>query len=197
MNNLKISQNGIDELIHSEGIRYQAYKDSVGFWTIGVGHLINLETEKHLLTATLTKNQVMTMFRLDISRFEDCVNKLVKVPLNQNQFDALVSFSFNLGCNALRRSTLLEKLNNGDFLGASNEFKKWNKAGGRAIKGLTLRREREKQLFIKNSNPLELIHAVYNFAKKHNDIKAVSELILKLNKFSNHVEVQKLFKRYR
>lgn len=83
-----------------------------------------------------------------MERFEKGVSDLVKVPLNQNQFDALVSFAFNLGLGNLKSSTLLKKLNASDYIGASKEFERWNRAGGKVLNGLTRRRIAERDLFL-------------------------------------------------
>jgi hypothetical protein len=87
------------------------------------------------------------MLAEDVRRFENCVNDAVKVPLTQNQFDALVSFTFNVGCGALRESTLLRELNDRDYNAARREFARWNKGGGRVLPGLTRRRAAEAKLF--------------------------------------------------
>jgi lysozyme len=84
----------------------------------------------------------------DVARFEDGVNKLVTYTINQNQFDALVDFSFNLGLGNLGSSTLLKKLNAGDIKGAAEEFLRWDKAGGKVLAGLTKRRKAERDLFL-------------------------------------------------
>jgi lysozyme len=86
-------------------------------------------------------------FMEDMRHFEDAVHKLVKVPLKQHQFDALVSFCYNCGEGNLRKSTLLRKVNAGDFAGAAQEFKKWVKAGGTTLKGLVRRRNSESLMF--------------------------------------------------
>lgn len=133
----------------SEGLRLQAYQDQVGKWTIGWGHLIKLPLEEYLLTNPISRDTAERILRLDLTDCEIAVNFLVKVPLNQNQFDALCDFVFNLGTGALERSTLLKKLNAGDYIGASEEFPKWCKAGGKVLRGLVWRRETERFLFLK------------------------------------------------
>ncbi|EDH9820259.1 TPA_asm: lysozyme, partial [Salmonella enterica subsp. enterica serovar Typhimurium] len=80
--------------------------------------------------------------------YENDVSRLVKVKLTQGQFDALVSFAYNLGARTLSSSTLLRKLNSGDYAGAADEFLRWNKAGGKVLNGLTRRREAERALFL-------------------------------------------------
>ncbi len=141
---MKISIKGLNLIKSFEGLELKAYKDSVGVLTIGYG-----STGPHVHEGlVITEEQAEAILKTDISRFERGVTELVKVPLNQNQFDALVSFSFNLGLGNLKSSTLLRKLNSLDYSGAANEFTRWNKAGGRVLTGLTRRREAEKKLFL-------------------------------------------------
>lgn len=141
---MKISKKGLDLIKQFEGLELKAYKDSVGVVTIGYG-----STGPHVsMGMVITQEQAESLLKQDVSRFEKGVSELVKVPLNQNQFDALVSFSFNLGLGNLKSSTLLRKLNFLDYVGAANEFPRWNKAGGVVLKGLTRRREAEKALFL-------------------------------------------------
>ena len=89
------------------------------------------------------------MLKKDLIKFEEGVEKLVEVDINSNQFSALVSFAFNLGCGNLKKSTLLKKLNDGDTEGASDEFLQWVSAGGKRLPGLERRREAERELFCK------------------------------------------------
>lgn len=140
---MKISKKGLELIKAFEGLELKAYKDSVGILTIGYG-----STGSHVKSGmTITKEQAEELLKQDVSRFEKGVNDLVKVPLTQNQFDALVSFSFNLGLGNLKSSTLLRKLNASDYSGAANEFLRWNRAGGVVLKGLTRRRQTEKDIF--------------------------------------------------
>lgn len=141
---MKISQKGIDLIKSFEGLELKAYKDSVGVTTIGYG-----STGSHVsIGMTITKEQSEQLLKKDLERFEKGVSDLVKVPLNQNQFDALVSFAFNLGLGNLKSSTLLKKLNASDYIGASKEFERWNRAGGKVLNGLTRRRIAERDLFL-------------------------------------------------
>lgn len=140
---MKISKKGLDLIKAFEGLELKAYKDSVGILTIGYG-----STGSHVRPGmVITKEQAEELLKQDVSRFEGGVNDVVKVPLTQNQFDALVSFSFNLGLGNLKSSTLLRKLNASDYYGAANEFLRWNKAGGKVLNGLTRRRQAEKDMF--------------------------------------------------
>lgn len=141
---MKISQKGVGLVKKFEGLELKAYKDSVGVVTIGYG-----STGPHVFMGqVITESQAEALLIKDLSRFESGVTELVKVPLTQNQFDALVSFSFNLGLGNLKSSTLLKKLNAKDYIGASKEFERWNKAGGKVLNGLTRRRLDEKELFL-------------------------------------------------
>lgn len=141
---MKTSQKGVDLIRHFEGLSLKAYKDSVGVVTIGYGST----GPQVQMGQTITESQAETLLLKDLSRFEKGVADLVKVPLNQNQFDALVSFSFNLGLGNLKSSTLLRKLNSMDYAGAANEFERWNRAGNKVLAGLTRRRLAEKELFL-------------------------------------------------
>lgn len=141
---MKISQTGLDLIKSFEGLKLKAYQDVVGVWTVGFG-----STGPHVKPGmVITAKQAEDLLRDDVSRFEACVSKQVTVALSQNQFDALVSFAFNLGCGNLGSSTLLKKLNAKDYAGAAAEFPKWNRAGGKVLAGLTRRREAEKALFL-------------------------------------------------
>lgn len=94
-----------------------------------------------------TQEQADYALAVDVEKFEKCVTNALRVPVTQNEFDALCSFAFNVGCEALRGSTLLRKLNGGDFEGAAAEFKRWNKQAGKVLAGLTRRRLAEQELF--------------------------------------------------
>lgn len=104
-----------------------------------------------------TKDQGIATLRKDLLKYEAAVDKLVKVPLDLNQRGALVSFTYNLGEGNFGKSTLLKKVNAKDFVGASKEFAKWNKAGGKVLAGLTRRREAERQLFLSPGKPIDNI----------------------------------------
>lgn len=127
-----------------EGLRLEAYLDTGGVWTIGYGH--TGEEVKRGLTIGLA--QAETWLTEDLREAEGYVSKLVKVGLTQNQFDALVSFVYNIGGTAFGYSTLLRKLNAGDYEGAANQLLRWNKDNGKVIGGLTNRRKKERELFL-------------------------------------------------
>jgi len=141
---MQISENGLDLIRGSEGLSLKAYVCPAGILTIGYGHT-GKDVTPHLV---ITQDQANQLLRQDVARFETSVNELVTVPMTQGMFDALVSFAYNLGAGALQSSTLLKKLNAGDKAGAADEFLRWNKANGQVLKGLTVRRESERVLFL-------------------------------------------------
>ena len=113
-------------------------------WTIGYG-----STGPEIVPGLeITEEQADAYLRADIETAEKCINQCVTGNLTQDQFDALCSFVFNLGCGNLRKSTLLKKINEGDDIGASEEFKRWDKANGKVMAGLTRRRTAEMELFL-------------------------------------------------
>lgn len=143
MANFKYSANGLALTEKFEGLRLDAYQDSVGIWTIGYGHT-GPDVQPSL---TITQEQAEILLAADIAWAAACVDKAVTSAINQNQFDALVDFTFNLGCASLVQSSLLRLVNAGDFAGAAQQFLRWNKAGGQVLKGLTVRRQAEMDLF--------------------------------------------------
>jgi lysozyme len=140
---MKTSQKGIDLIKHFEGTFLTAYYCPAGVLTIGTGHT-GVDV---YVGMTITEKEAEDLLKEDLKKFESCVSKLVKVPLSQGQFDALVSFTFNLGCGSLEESTLLRKLNSGDYEGTSKEFDRWVNAGGKKLEGLVRRRNAEEELF--------------------------------------------------
>lgn len=126
-----------------EGLRLTAYQDMVGVWTIGYGHT-GPEVAPGL---AITQDQADQLLSGDLARFEAGVSRLASVPLNANQFSALVSFSYNLGLGSLQSSTLLKLLNQGDYAGAAAQFPRWDRAGGQEVAGLLTRRLAEQALF--------------------------------------------------
>ncbi|MEM1240390.1 MAG: lysozyme [Cyanobacteria bacterium P01_H01_bin.26] len=126
-----------------EGLRLKAYQDAVGVWTIGYGTTRGVRPGQEISEA-----QAEALLKSDLNRFERDVSQAVRVSINDNQFAALVSFTYNVGSGALRSSTLLRKLNSRDIYGAANEFPRWNRAGGRVLAGLTRRRSAERALFL-------------------------------------------------
>lgn len=139
----QISQSGINKIKKHEALSLTPYKDSAGLWTIGYGHLLKNGEWWDNITEAFAEE----LLKKDLAIAERAVNDYVLVPISQNQYDALVSFVYNVGAGAFKKSTLLKKLNNGDGSVAS-EFLRWNKAGGRVVNGLIARREREQALFL-------------------------------------------------
>jgi len=142
---MKISENGLDLIKSFEGLRLRAYQCSANVWTIGYGH-----THKVRQGDCITQEEAEKFLEKDVQHFERVVNRLVKVPLTQNQFDALVSFVFNLGEGNLSTSTLLKHLNSGAYLSAANELPRWVNVGGKKLPGLVRRRDAERTIFIKD-----------------------------------------------
>ncbi len=143
VNNLSYGKDGLALTQSSEGCKLTAYQDVVGVWTIGYGH-----TGRDVYQGlTITQNQATALLLQDVQTSADCVNRLVAVSLQQDEFDALVDFVFNVGTGNFSTSTLLRLLNAGDFEGAAGQFERWDKAGGRVIAGLLRRRQAEEALF--------------------------------------------------
>lgn len=143
----QISAEGINLICSFEGLELKAYLDSANIWTIGYGTIIR-NGVKVKKGDTCTIEQAKAYMASDLKSFEAAVNK-VKVPLNQNQFDALVSLTYNIGVNAFANSTLLKKLNAQDYKGAAAQFDVWNKVKGKVVQGLLNRRAKERKLFEK------------------------------------------------
>lgn len=130
-----------------EGFNLQAYQDGGGVWTIGYGHTGD-DVHQWLI---ITDGDAENFLTKDLAGAEHTVNAAVKVPITQNQFDALVDFAFNLGGHALATSTLMRLLNEGDKMGAANEFAKWDHSGGKEVPGLLRRRLAERDLFLQEA----------------------------------------------
>jgi len=143
-----INADGLNIVKQFEGCELTAYQDSVGVWTIGYGHTAMAGPPTVYAGQTITKAEAEEILKRDLNKFENGVRDLVKVSVNSDQFSALVSFSFNVGLGALADSTLLRKLNAGDYQGAANEFPRWVKAGGQTLPGLVRRRNAEQALFL-------------------------------------------------
>jgi len=139
---MKISQEGVNLIKHFEGCRLEAYKCPAGVWTIGYGHTKGVkegdEIEQEAAEAFLIE---------DLEKFEQAVMRLVEVPLTQQQFDALVSWTFNLGAGNLAESTLLRKLNNYQYAEVPEQMMRWVRAGGQVLDGLVKRRAAEAAMF--------------------------------------------------
>lgn len=150
---MKVSQNGVDLIKRFEGLSLEAYQDIAGIWTIGYGHT-GADVKPNM---RISEHDAENLLKQDLKPREDAVERLVRAPLNQNEFDALVSFVYNVGANAFKNSTARKRLNKGDKLGAADALTWWNKAtvGGvlREVTGLTRRRAAERALFLEPVNP--------------------------------------------
>jgi lysozyme len=144
-----LSERGLQLIMAFEGFSPTVYICSAGYPTIGYGHAIfNAEEEARFRAAPITKQDAAKLLEEDTTSAVRSVNRLTKVSLTQNQFDALVSFVFNLGGGAYQRSTLRKAVNRGQFLEAAEEFPKWSRASGRIVQGLVRRRLAERSLFL-------------------------------------------------
>ncbi|MEP9179732.1 lysozyme [Enterobacter cloacae] len=145
---MQTSEKGIALIKEFEGCKLTAYQDSVGVWTIGYGWTQPVDGKSIRAGMTIKQETAERLLKTGLVSYESDVSRLVKVGLTQGQFDALVSFTYNLGARSLSTSTLLRKLNAEDYAGAADEFLRWNKAGGKVLNGLTRRREAERDLFL-------------------------------------------------
>ena len=144
-----INEIGLKLIAQFEGCYLQAYLCPANVWTIGIGTTIYPNGVKVKKGDKCTLEQAHEYLAHDMIEFEKTVNDSVKVSLSQNQFDALVSLAYNIGSTAFKNSTLLKKLNAKDYQGAADQFLRWNKGGGKVLKGLVRRREAERALFLK------------------------------------------------
>lgn len=138
-----ISKNGVNLIKQFEGCKLKSYQDQVGVWTVGYGTIAGVGPD-----TVITQEQAEKYLLDHLDMVSHVVQGYLKAPCNQNQFDAMCSFAYNLGCSALKRSTLLAKFNEGDYRAAADEFLKWCMAGGKPNKGLQNRRKRERELFL-------------------------------------------------
>ena len=142
---MRISEAGVDLIKSFEGCKLESYKCPAGIWTIGYGHTSSDVTSG----LSIDEQEAESLLYDDLVKFEDGVNKLTcELDITQGMFDALVCFAYNVGLDALARSTLLKLLKQNKVLEASEQFKVWNKAGGKELAGLTRRRNAEAELFL-------------------------------------------------
>ena len=139
---MRTGDEGIALIRHFEGCRLDAYLCPAGVWTIGYGHTRGVKEGE-----TIDQEAAEAFLIEDLEEFEGYVTEMVEVPLSQSQFDALVSWTFNLGPGNLERSTLLAKLNQGEYTDVPFEIKRWTRAGGVILPGLVKRRNAEAALF--------------------------------------------------
>lgn len=143
---MNISEQGLQLIKRFEGLHLKTYIDPVGIPTIGYGTIV-ANGRPIKMGMTITEQQAEDFLYADLQRFEDYVNQALHVPVSQEQFDALVSFVYNLGPTNFRKSTLLRLINQGRYAEAQPQFLRWNRAGGTVLKGLTRRRLAEAALF--------------------------------------------------
>ena len=139
---MKISSNGIELIKVFEGLELEAYKCAAGVWTIGYGHIKGVHEGMNITEDTANK-----MLMEELVEYENYIDQAVTVPLAQCQYDAMVSWVYNLGNGNLTSSTLLKVLNSGDYDGVPAQMMRWNKAGGKVLEGLTRRRQAEADMF--------------------------------------------------
>jgi lysozyme len=145
---MKTSKNGINLIKEFEGCRLKAYKCPAGILTIGIGHTGTVNGKPITADMTITELMAETLLAIDLQKFEKCINDNVKKPLTQNEFDALVSFVFNVGTGAFEKSSMLKLLNSGHMPLAAGQFDRWIYAKGKVLNGLKKRRAAEKALFL-------------------------------------------------
>jgi lysozyme len=138
---LALSSAGLIAIASSEGFVEKAYRDIVGVWTIGFGTTANVKPGD-----TITVERALERKLDDVRKFHDGIAKCVTVPLTQGELDAYISLAYNIGVSAFCSSTLVKLLNAKDYDGACKQILRWNRAGGKVVRGLVLRREREYQL---------------------------------------------------
>ena len=140
---MKTSAEGLALIKKFEGLELTAYKCAAGVWTIGYGHTKDVQEGDEWSEAHADH-----MLEVELEEFEEYINDNVTVALSQNQFDALVSWVYNLGPANLKASTMLKVLNSGDYEGVPAQIQRWNKAGGKVLEGLIRRRKAEALLFV-------------------------------------------------
>ena len=144
---MKVSNKGLELIKEFEGFSSTAYLCSAKKATIGYGNTFLEDGTPVKIGDQISKERAETLLKHVVDNFSVAVEVDIKIEVTQNQFDALVSLAYNIGLGAFKNSTLLRQLNRGNFVGASQEFLRWNKSNGKPLLGLTRRREREKLLF--------------------------------------------------
>ena len=145
---LKTSPAGLAIIKKFEGFRAKPYACPAGVATIGYGSTYYADGKPVKLTdAPVTEAQAQELLQATLAKYEACVNGAVKMPINQNQFDAFVSFTYNVGCSAFRNSTMLRQFNQGYTPQAAAQFNRWTLGGGKVLAGLVARRAAERALF--------------------------------------------------
>jgi lysozyme len=131
-----------------KGLRLTAYRDVAGIWTIGYGHTAAAGNPKPVAGMAITEAQADAILSGDLHSFEIGVLAAIKRPMEQGQFDAMVSLAFNIGIGAFRSSSVVRWFNRGDPIAAANAFRLWDRAGGKVQSGLARRREAERSQFL-------------------------------------------------
>jgi lysozyme len=150
----KVNSACVDLVKSFEGLSLKPYADIAGLPTIGYGATYYEDgTKVSLNDPLISQDRAIALLAYHLNEHASGVEAIVSLQINDNQFGALVSFAYNVGVNALKKSTLLKLVNSGDITGASDEFLKWNKAGGKPVAGLTRRRQAERSLFLQSSAP--------------------------------------------
>ncbi len=147
-----INDAGLEIITHFEGFRAEPYLDTLAYpavWTVGYGSTRGRDGRPvHEYTLPVTEETAKDLLRRDTEHAERFITRLIRVPLNENELSALISFTYNLGVGNLQKSVLRMKLNRSDRIGAADEFPKWRRAGGRILRGLVRRRAAERELFL-------------------------------------------------
>ena len=145
---MKVNQEGLDIIKHFEGYSSTVYADPIGIPTIGFGSIWDKEGNRLTMDhEPITEQEGEFLLVRELKHVESAIARLIRVELTENQFSAIASLTFNIGSGRLKSSTLRAKINRGDYSGASAEFPKWRRAGGRILKGLVRRRKAERELF--------------------------------------------------
>jgi len=145
---MKINKAGINLIKKYEGFRSHAYRDAVGVWTIGYGHTSRAGNPYVSRGLKISRQQGETILARDVEKFARDIQPLIKVKLNENQFSALVSFAYNVGVGGFKKSSVLKRVNAGQFEAVPHRLSLWVKAGGRTLRGLVARRAAEADLFL-------------------------------------------------
>jgi GH24 family phage-related lysozyme (muramidase) len=150
---VKLNEQGLALIRRFEGLRTSAYRDAVGVWTIGYGHTSMAGPPRVGRGMKITRKEAASILARDIAGFAEGVAALVKVPLSDGQFSALVSFAYNVGLENFRKSSVLRAVNAGECTAVPRRLSLWVKAGGRVLPGLINRRAAEGALFMKGTSP--------------------------------------------
>lgn len=186
---LTLSDKGAKFIGAHEGVKTRAYYDPIGVVTIGIGHTNPAGPPPVRIGDVITVAEAYRIFRNDIVSVEADIARVLKVPVNQTQWDALVSFVYNLGIGNFSKSTLLRRLNAGDFA-VGNEFGKWNKAGGRVLPGLTRRRSEEATLFTTGRYPdtMSATASMLQRGSRGDDVSYIQNLLKQQGFYNGEVD---------